>query len=264
MLLIDGHVHVYPCFNAGRLLNAAQAHFLYASGCSGAAKRPFCALFLTETSRDHWFREVASGRLKVPGWAFSPTGEAMSIVARCEGGAEICLIAGRQVASGEGLEVLALGTEQDIPDGGSTEDVLDAVTKTGALPVIPWGVGKWLGRRGRILDRLIESRAGDFLLGDNGGRPWCWPEPPQFGAARSRGSLVLPGSDPLPFAGEESRAGSCGAMFDTEIPGKRPAAEIIELIRRRSHVLVPFGGRETFFRFVQNQISMQFVKAKRK
>ena len=264
MLLIDGHVHVYPCFDAARLLTAACANFDFAMGRSSRTPTAFRVLFLTETSRDHWFRDAAAGRVQVPGWAFRPTEEPVSLIARREDGAEVCLVAGRQVAGREGLEVLALGTDQDIPDGGSTEDVLDAVKKSGAMPVIPWGVGKWLGRRGGILDRMIESRAGDFLLGDNGGRPWCWPEPLQFKAAEARGSLVLPGSDPLPFAGEESRAGSCGALLDTDIPGKRPAAEITELIRSRSYVLVPFGRRETSFRFVRNQVSMQFVKARRK
>lgn len=263
MLLIDGHVHVYPCFDAGRLLQAARVNFDYALGRSAKAPGAFRALFLTETARDHWFREAAAGRVKMPGWSLRPTEEPVSLVARSDDGAEVCMVAGRQVAAAGGLEVLALGIDAELADGRSMEETLDAVRAAGALAVIPWGVGKWLGRRGRVVDGLIRARARDFLLGDNGGRPWCWPEPRQFKEAEAQGSLVLPGSDPLPFAGEESRAGSCGALLDTDIPGRRPAAEIIELIRSRSRVLVPFGRRETFFRFARNQVAMQIVKAKR-
>lgn len=173
-------------------------------------------------------------------------------------------IAGRQIVSKDGLEVLALGTRQPFDEGQPTRTLIQKVARAGALPVLPWGVGKWMGTRGKRVTQLLRDRSMPrFFIGDNGNRPRFWSRPEQFRLARERDVGNLPGSDPLPFAGEVRQMGSYGLVLDGSIALERPAQDLKRRLLDRSTALRRFGKREKTFRFLRNQFKMQLRKLMR-
>jgi hypothetical protein len=138
-------------------------------------------------------------------------------------------------------------------------EVLAEGARVGAIRVIPWGAGKWLFGRGRLLDELIDStRPGDGLfLGDSAGRPFFWISPAHFQRAARRGIRVLRGTDPLPFPTQVSRPGSFG--FRLAWPEDRaPSAESIKAaLRRPDAQLTSYGRLERLVPFIRHQVAMQ-------
>jgi hypothetical protein len=267
-ILVDAHVHLHDCFVPARFLDHAAANFKRAAAdrqweaCPGA-------LLLTESAGTDWFGRlalVAAGRaeLALGSWRLEPTGEPVAVRARSED-CELLLIAGRQVVAREGLEVLLLGTRIFMADRLPIREVLAEGERAGALRVIPWGVGKWLFGRGRLLDELLLSAPSDggLFLGDSSGRPFFWGEPRQFAAAAARGIRVLPGTDPLPFPSEVRRPGRYG--FRLEHPGDltRPAEAIFAALRRSDTRLTRYGSLERLGPFVRNQWAMQRRRRRR-
>ena len=174
---------------------------------------------------------------------------------------EIIVVSGRQIVTAEKLEILAIGTRVSWEDGLDASDVIESVLSSGAIPVLPWGFGKWLGRRGQEVRRLVEQFSSTSLyLGDNSGRPDVLPGPSIFAWARELGNRILRGSDPLPFAAECGRAGSFG--FYVKIPDR--GDDIWPTLRRNLQSgdceLNNYGSLESPCRFVRNQIAMQFRK----
>ena len=63
------------------------------------------------------------------------------------------------------------------------------------------GFGKWIGRRGAVLQKLLATHNYPYLfLGDNSGRPSFWSKPHYFQLAKKQAIRILPDTDPLPFA----------------------------------------------------------------
>ena len=261
-ILVDAHVHLHDCYVPARFLDSAAANFERAAAEHGWDRTPGALLF-TESAGTDWFgrlARVAAGRAELPlgSWGLEETGDPAALRARSED-RELLLIAGRQVVAREGLEVLLLGTRAFVADRLPIQEVLAEGERAGALRVIPWGVGKWLFGRGRLLDELLRSApAHDSLfLGDSSGRPFFWPRPRQFAAAAEQGIRVLAGTDPLPFPSEVRRPGRYG--FRLENPGDvaRPAEAIRAALRRPEAQLTPYGRLERAWPFVRNQLAMQ-------
>jgi len=265
LVVADAHVHVHDCYDPARYFAAAYANL--ASAARGEAFRG--ALLLSEGAGEDFFgraRALAARGEALGGWRFEATAEAESLTAS-RGDSRLHLIAGRQVACAEDLEVLALATPERIADGRPIRDVLRWARDAGALPVIPWGAGKWLFARGALLRTLLdESRGAELYLGDESGRPVFWPKPRHLAEAAALGVRNLPGTDPLPFPHETERAGSFGfrlrlpadARFDTA----KPAASIRGAVRAGA-AIEPFGRLEGPLRFLRNQVAMQLRKRRR-
>jgi len=138
------------------------------------------------------------------------------VLERSEG--PILVVPGTQAISTEGLEVLSLGAE--LPSIGPTSllKLVERVQETGGLPVVPWGVGKWFGRRGELVSQLLKGASPDdtLLLADNANRPWWWPLPKLLREATDAGRTVVSGSDPLPIRGDEARIASAGVYCSAE------------------------------------------------
>ena len=180
-------------------------------------------------------------------------------------GKRLILVAGRQIIAAENLEVLALGTEKKFQDGHPLVEIVKLVKAQGAIPVIPWGAGKWLGRRGRILAKLMDEMASEGLfLGDNSGRPWFWKQPVHFRLAQKENIRILPGTDPLPFSGETSRVGSFGFMISSRIDARKPARDILRQLNDPGTQIIPCGRLEKTTPFLHNQIAMQLRKVRRR
>ena len=267
-ILVDAHVHLHDCYVPSRFLDHAAGNFERAAADHGWEPCPGALLF-TESAGTDWFdrlAQAAAGRTELPlgSWQLEATGDPAAVRARSEG-RELLLVAGRQVVAREGLEVLLLGTRAFVADRLPIQDVLAEGVRAGALRVIPWGVGKWLFRRGRLLHELLQSAPtdGGFFLGDSSGRPFFWRTPSHFAAAARRGIRVLPGTDPLPFPAEVRRPGSYG--FRLERPGDlaRPAEAIVAALRRPDARLAPYGRLERLGAFLNNQVAMQRRRRRR-
>ncbi len=270
LIVADAHVHIYDCFNLDQFLDASYQNFSQIASDQENKTQFLGILFLTETIRDRYFQKLAqiaagkSTEALTQTWQFRPTGEAESLYAYTEQGQELCLIAGRQIVTAENLEVLALGTAELFDDGQPIDDVVDAVHQAGGLPVIPWGFGKWIGRRGTVLAELLEAGQSTVLLGDNSGRPLFWKRPPYFKAAEQKGLCVLPGTDPLPFTSETDRPGKYGFMMRVAINPQMPAASLKQALMNSPTSLKTYGSLESPVRFVRNQIAMQITKRQRR
>jgi len=124
------------------------------------------------------------------------------------------VILGFQVVTYEGLEVLGLMMPERPIESAPLCDTIEGILGAGGVPVLPWGVGKWLGRRGRLVAEAIQRSnwRGRIALSDNANRPAFWPNPRLLRRGRKAGFAVLHGSDPLPLNGEVQRIGSAGVM----------------------------------------------------
>jgi hypothetical protein len=269
MVLVDGHVHMHECFDVARVFDAVAANFAAAARALArerawvTAPSAYDAVLCLVECRGQRFLEGVRTRRTGRVWRGShgfweaeQGCEPETLVVR-RGSTRLNLVAGRQVVTRERLEVLAIGTTAPLRDGDPIETTLAAVRDSGAAAVLPWGFGKWLGARGAIVARVLADPEWQHVfLGDNGNRLELGPEPAPFAAARRAGRAVLPGSDPLPLAGEEARVGAYGFAADVALDPLRPAAALLVLLKSGSPFVV-FGRREPLVRFVGNQVALK-------
>ena len=258
--LIDGHVHFHGGFGRAAFLTVAAGNFSRAAREQGISESHLGWLLFTESrGKDHFaeFRR-AVGEKDIPGWSLRETAESCSLIAENVDHDRLVLVAGRQIVVAEGLEVLALGLVGDYPDGASLADTLDDVAARQAIPVLPWGFGKWWFRRGQIMEQLVRGPGRrDFYLGDNGGRPQLFPDPKLFRSARSMGILNLPGSDPLPLARSIHKVGCFGFRIDSSIDLSRPFDSLKTALNISGSQPATFGGRTGFLPFLRDQVALR-------
>ena len=216
-IIVDTHVHLHPRFGVEAFLDSAATNL-----------GPGGVLCLTESAGVDRFEELRQAG-RAGAWTIHPTAEPESLVARA-GERAVVLIAGRQIVTAERVEVLALGTAESIADGMALGATLDAAVAVGAVPVLPWGVGKWWGARGRLVAEALATRTG-VCLGDQAGRPRGAAEHPLFRVARERGVHILPGSDPLDLDHHIARPGSYGLLLDRPLDADRPSQDLKARIR---------------------------------
>ncbi|MFQ5742147.1 MAG: hypothetical protein ACE5HV_01025 [Acidobacteriota bacterium] len=255
--LVDGHVHYHGCYRAEAFLSGAATNISRAAKELGLASNLPGFLLFCEAGEDDYFRHFRDRTLSAGDWQLQATAERCSVVARNSDGACLFLVAGRQVVTEEHLEVLALCTAARMADGKPLGKAIEAILDGDGAAVIPWGFGKWWGRRGAVVAELLESPVHDrIFLGDNGGRPRLGPRPRLFDVARSRQVPILPGSDPLPFPWQQCNAGRRGFVAQVTLDEARPAASIRGFLRRLRQQPLVYGKLETLPRFCRNQLAM--------
>lgn len=226
MLILDAHVHVYPHYDAARLLSAARRNI---ARVAPQDRDVTAAIALVERAGTDVFETWRNGERLPSGTHVESLGATVLRLTDAEG-RSLAVLAGRQVACRERVEILGLGCRTELPDGVDAATAVDELAAAGAVPVLAWGVGKWLFGRAKVVSALLERFAPDeLLLGDTSLRPVFWPEPAPMRRARRAGRRVLAGSDPLPPAGEEEIAGSYVTVLDDVPP---PAGSLSEWIRR--------------------------------
>lgn len=265
MIYVDAHVHIHEDVNIDTLLTSAVQNFQQAEKTltSSASQPSQYVLCLTEIQAAQEFHELKSQAQAASAdpshWQIRATRENDSLVVTHPDFGELIIIAGRQIVTSEKLEVLALGTDKSIPDGNSITDVINGVQELDALAVIPWGFGKWIGKRGAVLDRVLrEPFRQPIFLGDNSGRPKHWRQPPHFVKARKYGMRILPGSDPLPFPSEFKRIGSFGFVMEGDVSNINAAADLKRILLEENRTVQTYGQLENPYRFLRNQIAMQY------
>jgi hypothetical protein len=260
-VLLDAHVHVYPQFNAAGLLTAAARNFRAAAARLGAPTWQ-AYLLLTETARDHWFDTAAGAPAQsgLDGWQLRLRDHCDASMEAVRGEDRLVIVAGRQIVTAERLELHAIGTRMRFADGLPARATLAEIAASGALALLPWGVGKWLGARRSIAERLLRSEVAELraLPADNGGRPWFWPERL---LAVGKGPL-LRGSDPLPLRGQETRAGQSGCWYEAAGTGSLKARELVGCLRQLTRPeLHSYGPDESLLRFFRNQLALRLSRS---
>jgi len=267
-VLVDAHVHIHDCFELTDFLDAASQNFAVAAAAQKLDDDYVSVLCLTETCHADKFEQLlrlaakhADGRsTDGSAWQIHANDERESVSVDHPEFGRMHLIAGKQIVVAERLEVLALGCADAWQDGLPASEVIEGVTRGGAVAVLPWGFGKWLGQRGRILRSLVERNHSQYLfLGDNSGRPVFFSEPREFELGRRLGLKVLPGTDPLPFVSESRRAGSFGCRVDGIVGDSKPWTDLRRVLVQPGLSIRRFGRLETPLRFVRNQLYMQYT-----
>ena len=251
--LIDAHVHFYSAFDTQRFLDSAIAGF--ACQAESSVARVLC---MAESAPDNWFEALGTPEtLAETNWQCFPTDEQQSVrLVRQSDDADLLVIAGHQCVTQENIEVLMLGHYQKYPDGAPAQQVIEATLAGDAIPLLPWGFGKWLGSRGELVDSMLSQFGQNLLVGDNSGRLGGTPTPALLESASARGHCMLPGSDPLPMAGEEHKVASFGSFMEGKISNSTPFADLKRLLASETKPK-PFGRGESLVRFLRNQLLMQ-------
>ena len=261
--LVDAHVHFHACFDTEIFLASARENFAAAASEAGIEPGFTAFLLLTESADANWFsqlQERASHGWKVCDlWNAHATSDDREVRVVHSSGMALNVVAGRQIVTAERLEVLALGSAVTLPDGYPLLETIQRVSELGGVPVIPWGFGKWLGRRGRkVHDVLATAAPGELFLGDNSGRLTGTRDPEQFVRARAKGIGILPGTDPFPFSEQARRVGRMGFVVRSSHPLSSWEQLRAAIIAREG--ISAYGELEQPLPFVMNQVAMQVVK----
>ena len=274
--LVDAHVHLYDVLDPARLLAAVARHRRAHAATTGLSPRAPAVLMLTQTAAERPAEAVLAG---MADWRIAGMGGdgALRLTAAdgvadgeddgaadktADGAAgpegDILVVPGRQAVSSEGLEVLALGHPGPLADSGTAADTIRAAGDAGALPVLPWGVGKWTGERGALARTLLLDPPHPALAaGDNAGRLSAGPRPALLAAAEAAGRAVLPGTDPLPLPSEAGKVLRYG--FTMELDPDAPVRSLIDGLAAGRRP-VPVGRLEGPLRFAVLQGAMQVRK----
>lgn len=223
--LFDGHVHVYPCFDDEAVLDAAEANAQALCGGIGV-------LGLVELSWCHVFRRWREAGRVGARWTLRSAAEPWVLLAERDGRVRLVVLAGRQIVTQGRLGVLAIGADREYPDARPFEESVEAAQAAGTLTIAGFGVGKWLGPRGRIVDAAIaRARPGELAVGDIGIRPGRWGLPRQFTAAEAKGLSIVPGSDPLVFRACQTMPCNFGVVVEGAFAQDQIGRGLIDAVR---------------------------------
>lgn len=261
-IAVDAHVHFHTRARVPGTLDAATSNFgivQQAGRCDGPGM-----LLLAQNAGERvfeWLREQA----QVGDWSVSPAEcEPQSLWLRSRKG-QLAVVCGRQVIAERGLEVLALGTLGLIEDGLGLERTLAAVDASGAVAVLPWGFGKWTGRRARRIRAQLQSPSVSGLwVGDNGGRLQSLPRPRLLAEAEAHGIGVLPGTDPFPFGDDYRRVGNFGFVVEVALDPARPWQSIRAALAGQGRSPPAYGRGEGWLGFLFKQTWIQVDKRLRR
>ncbi|MDZ7262480.1 MAG: hypothetical protein ONB05_10295 [candidate division KSB1 bacterium] len=262
-LLIDGHVHLYPYYDFNKAvrtgINNLVRAFKHVDGNDSTkiwllTERWDCDFFKQIYERPESF---STSKIR-----FVPAKEKEALAVEIEGQVELFILAGRQIVSHEGLEVLSLATDLFVKDRTlSTREVIEKVNETGGVAALNWAPGKWFFKRGKIVQQIFkEMEPATLLIGDTSLRHWLWPMPELMKSARQHGFKVIAGSDPLPFAGEEKYIGSYGFIINGNFDPEAPVTSIRKLLKDNQLSVTFIGKRNNPFTFAYREFRIMRTK----
>lgn len=241
---IDTHIHIYDSYNIPLLLQSFRDNVIRAKTSVGV-------MILTERYGVNYFEKLRNKEGLPDNVEVIPSDET-SYILRAQKQPDIIVMAGRQIACKERIEVLALGTSTQISDGISIHDAIDSINAISATPVLAWGVGKWLFNRANIIKSIISDyNAQALLIGDSALRPTFWNTPSLMQKAINSGFTVIAGSDPLPSSDQALRAGQYGELFSGFFDLNQPLTQQV-LNALKSKQTSHFGRRSNVIEFLKN------------
>jgi len=265
VILVDSHVHIHECYNLKDFLKYTFQNFSNHAAQIDDSVNWLGVLFLTEINDVNYFDYLTDSKQKFNlekfGYTIISTLENNSFVISNKLKQKVIVIAGKQIIAQNGIEILALGTRNNFVEKEKLNLTIEKIIESNSVSVIPWGVGKWLGKRKDIIQKFLgDFKDIPFFLGDNSGRPNIWPEPHLFNLGSKMGKLVLPGTDALAITKEVSKTGSYGFYFNEDISLEKPYESVSTYLYNLKEQPNYFGKLETPFRFLKNQFTMQKQK----
>ncbi len=260
--LVDTHVHFHDCFELLAFLEAASDNLARAERTLGCDHDPEGApahvLLVMETGGQTLITRLAAAgdQLARDGWHLETRGDS----ARLDHPERrsLYLVEGRQVVTAERLELLTTPGTAELASGRSLDDTLAEAAARQSISILPWGFGKWSGRRGRLIAGILESGSpGRLLLADNGGRLKASWKPRLLTLGAQRGFAVVRGSDPLPLPSDVGRVGSSGSLVHGPFDAADPAASVRRLLGSLQFPPRSFGHGVGPWTFLTHQIRMQ-------
>lgn len=244
-ILIDTHIHIYESYTKEILFQAFRDNTIRAKANMGA-------MLLVEREGVDYFSRLKSGE-EIPANSSIIESDKTSFIIRTPSLPDIIIVAGKQIACKEKVEILAYGTQIEIPDGTPIREAINRVIETGGKPVLAWGVGKWLFKRGKLVKELLSEYSPEqLLIGDSALRPTFWGEPTIMKTARKTGFTVLAGSDPLPPSNQALRAGQYAERYDKNIDLSQPITpQLLQILCGKETTV--FGRRSNFKEFLNNR-----------
>lgn len=242
-MIADMHLHLYPVYDREAALRGCTQRL------AALAPATVTLACLTERYDCHAYKALLEVAAAEAGVADHPRYQVVEdgqcIVFHSGGGLPpLFVLPGRQIATRERLEVLCIGCDAAIPDGEPAELTIRRIGELDALPVLAWAVGKWLFKRKRIVEKLLETFGPDqLLIGDSAMRPVFWSEPGPMREARRRQYRLLAGSDPLPKAGDERQPGRYATLVDGTFDPQFPSRSLLTALATPSTPVHRLGSR---------------------
>ena len=266
LLLIDSHVHFHDCFDIEEYLNNIFMNFSKAASIIDDSHSWIGILLLSEITGVNFFRTLlfSQGDKILNNFNLIKTEEEESFIITDGNDQKIVVISGKQIAVKEGVELLALCTSKDFQEHEDLGKAVMNVISADAIPVLPWGVGKWIGKKKDMIKNLIEENNNlKLFLCDNSGRLRFWAEPQLFKFAKSHNRFIFAGTDALPIPSEIRKTGSFGFYLKTELNLFKPSEDLKKIFNELTESPLTFGKLENPVKFLRNQLTMQLNKRKK-
>lgn len=207
---LDTHVHLQSSLDLDRLLDSAYLNL--SKFCTNKSVDDFYVLFLSSLPQQNLSEMILLGS-EDRKWRLQLNGSGIKASHQAQ---EIYLLLGEQLVSSEGIEVLVLGEPRFLGEHAASAKQILASIQNG-LAILPWGFGKWLGKRGKIVNSLLQEYATEMSLfiGDIPARTGLLGGQSQLKAAASSAVPLLRGTDPLPLDNEVERVGTYATRLST-------------------------------------------------
>ncbi len=265
-LAIDGHVHLYPIYNLKNAVESGVNNLKFYSKKWTSSIIP--VWLLVERSDANFFDQIyqSPNRYEYDGATFKQGSDDLTNVVEKHNEPILYIFAGRQLVTKEGLEVLSLVSNLNVPDRHkSINDVIQLVKDSGGIVTLNWAPGKWFFNRGKVIARQIKEKSiNQIFIGESTLRHTLWPEPKLVKRARKKGFPIIAGSDPLPFADEEKCIGCFGFLIKGNFDPEKPAQSFRDLMNCNEKDVRIIGKRNDVFTFAKRQYKIMTEKKSRK
>ncbi len=144
------------------------------------------------------------------------------------------VVRGVQYVSAEKIEVLGWGVKRECDDGAPCQDLVEKIKASGGVVCLPWSPGKWIGKRGKIVNEVLRLNSPDNLvLGDIAIRSRFGPPSVILRRAKRASFQIICGTDPLPRREDARLVGSYGVELfaPSELDSRDRVLELLQLIK---------------------------------